>query len=135
MSFRKDKTPVEILDRPESLEDKIDRNPNHDPVPTGFGPPSPAPTSQPSFSTDVDERSLYSSSRPAQQPSRSGTRTSQPCRHASARHKMLASQSPGLALFNKVRKRIGVVLTDCNLEKYSDLFFGRVRSFLVPSIL
>jgi hypothetical protein len=87
---RKDKTLVEILDRLESLEGKIDRIPNHGPVPTGFGPPQPAPTSQPSFSTDVDEPGSSSPPRPPQQPSRSGIRRSQPYRHASAAHKMLA---------------------------------------------
>jgi hypothetical protein len=37
---RRDKTLVEILDRLESLEDKIDRIPTHGPVPTGFRPVS-----------------------------------------------------------------------------------------------
>ena len=91
MLSRKDKTLVEILDRLKSLEGKIDRIPTRGPVPTGFGPPQPSPTSQPSFSADVDEPGLYlaSSLRPSQQPSLGGTRRSQPYRHTSAAHKML----------------------------------------------
>ena len=75
-------------------------------MPTGFGPPQPAPTSQPSFSTDVDEPGLYSSSRSAQQPSRSGTRTSQPYRHASAAHKMLAWPAIQQLLFQALPSNI-----------------------------
>ncbi|KIM92729.1 hypothetical protein OIDMADRAFT_173807 [Oidiodendron maius Zn] len=84
---KKDKTLVEILDRLESLEGKIDQI--HGSVPTGFGPPQPAPTSQPSFSTDVDKPGSSSSPRLVQQPSPSGIERSQPYRHASAAHKML----------------------------------------------
>ena len=87
MLSRKDKTLVEILDRLESLEGKIDRI--HGSMPAGFGPPQPAPTSEPSFSTDVDELAPSSSLRLTQQPSLSGIGSSQPYRHASAAHKML----------------------------------------------
>jgi len=104
---RKDKTLVEILDRLESLEGKIDRIPSHGPVPAGFGPPQPAPTSQPSFSIDIDEPRSSSSPRLAQQPSHSGIGRSQPYRHASAAHKMLAWPAIQQLLFQALPSNIG----------------------------
>ena len=86
---RKDKTLLEILGRLESLDGKIDRIPSHD-LPTGFGPPRPASTSQPSFLADADKPGSSSSPRLAQQPRPSGTGRGQPYRHASAAHKILA---------------------------------------------
>jgi hypothetical protein len=108
---RKDKTLVEILDRLESLEGKFNRIPNHGPVPTGFGPPQPAPSSQPSFSTDVDEPGLSSSPRLAQQPSRSGIRRRQPYRHASAAHKMLAWPAIQQLLFQSLPSSVADLMS------------------------
>jgi len=102
---RKDKTLVEILDRLESLEGKIDRI--HGSMPAGFGPPQPAPTSQPSFSTDVDELASSSSPRLAQQPSLSGIGRSQPYRHASAAHKMLTWPAIQQLLLQALPSNIG----------------------------
>lgn len=61
---KKDQTLVEILDRLESLEGKVDRIPIRAPIPTGFGPAQPSPASQPSFSTTVDDPSSCSASSP-----------------------------------------------------------------------
>ena len=105
MLSRKDKTLVEILDRLESLEGKIDRI--HGSMPAGFGPPQPAPTSQPSFSTDVDELASSSSPRLAQQPSLSGIGRSQPYRHASAAHKMLTWPAIQQLLLQALPSNIG----------------------------
>jgi hypothetical protein len=100
---RKDKTLVEILDRLESLEGKIDRI--HGSVPAGFGPPQPAPTSQPSFSADADEPGSSSSPQPAQQPSPSGR--SQSYRHASASHKILTWPAIQQLLFQALPSNVG----------------------------
>jgi hypothetical protein len=88
--YRKDKTLVEILDRLQRLEGKIDQFPTQGPAPTGFGPAQTAPTSHPSFSPDVDEPGSSSSPRLDQQSSSSDIGSGQPYRHASAAHKMLA---------------------------------------------
>ena len=90
--IRKDKTLVEILDRLRSLEVKFDdRLPAARPVQTGFGPPQPASTSQPSFSADAEKTRLYSASslRMSVQPSPGNIGRNQQYRHASAAHKML----------------------------------------------
>ncbi|KUJ22379.1 uncharacterized protein LY89DRAFT_575731 [Mollisia scopiformis] len=88
---KKDKTLVEILDRLKSLEGKVDRIPTgRAPIPTGFGPPQPAPSSQPSFSNELDSSSYSTPNpRPSQQPSPSGLGRSPGYRHASAAHKIL----------------------------------------------
>ncbi|KAG0650909.1 hypothetical protein D0Z07_2544 [Hyphodiscus hymeniophilus] len=89
---KKDKTLVQILDRLKILESKIDdRLPPGGPVQTGFGPPQPAPTSQPSFSANTNEPRSYSASSlpPSLQPSPGITGRNQHYRHASAAHKML----------------------------------------------
>ncbi|CZR50703.1 related to acetate regulatory DNA binding protein FacB [Phialocephala subalpina] len=88
---KKDKTLVEILDRLKSLEGKVDRLPtSRTPAPAGFGPPQPAPSSQPSFSTELDPSSYSTQSlRTSQQPSPSGPGRTPTYRHASAAHKIL----------------------------------------------
>ncbi|KAN0103432.1 hypothetical protein V8E51_011745 [Hyaloscypha variabilis] len=52
---KKDQTLVQILDRLKSLEGKVDRIPIRAPIPTGFGPAQPSPTSQPSVSATIDD--------------------------------------------------------------------------------
>jgi hypothetical protein len=121
---RKDKTLVEILDRLESLEDKIDRIPTHGPVPTGFGPPQPAPASQLSFSIDVDEPGSSSSPRLAQQPSSSGIGRHQPYRHASAAHKMLTWPAIQQLLFQALPANIGDLKS---LEQDGPAFITRIH--------
>ena len=59
---KKDQTLVEILDRLESLEGKIDLIPIRAPIPTGFGAAQPSPAGQPSFSAPVDDPSSCSAS-------------------------------------------------------------------------
>ncbi|KAF8863357.1 hypothetical protein BDZ45DRAFT_583966 [Acephala macrosclerotiorum] len=88
---KKDKTLVEILDRLKSLEGKVDRIPTgRTSAPVGFGPPQQAPSSQPSFSVELDPGSYSTQSlRPSQQPSPSGLGRTPVYRHASAAHKIL----------------------------------------------
>ncbi|KAE8440805.1 hypothetical protein EG329_006561 [Mollisiaceae sp. DMI_Dod_QoI] len=95
----KDKTLVEILDRLKSLEGKVDRiptgrtpasAPSPAPVRAGFGSPQPAPSSQPSFSTELDLSPFSPPSlRPSQDSSASGLGRVPTYRHVSAAHKIL----------------------------------------------
>lgn len=121
MISRKDKTLVEILNRLESLEGKIDRFPAHGP---GFGSPQTAPTSQPSSSTDVDELGSSSSPRLAQQPSPGGFGRSQPYRHASAAYKMLTWPAVQQLLFQALPANIGDLKS---LEQDGPAFITRMQ--------
>jgi hypothetical protein len=107
--FRKDKTLIEVLERLKSLEGKVDRIPTHGSVPTEFGPPQSTPTSQPSFSADVEDPTSYSaaSHRPSQQPSPNSLGRSQPYRHASAAHKMLTWPAIQQLLLQALPSNIG----------------------------
>lgn len=90
MTSRKDKTLVEILDRLKSLEGKVDRLPTGRAGPAGFGPPQQAPSSQPSFTNELDTSSYSTPNpRPSQQSSPSGLGRIPIYRHASAAHKIL----------------------------------------------
>lgn len=131
MFTRKDKTLVEILDRLKSLEGKVDRLPtSNSPVPTGFGPLQPSPTSQPSF-TELDDSAPFSSSifsapptRPSQQQSTASTPGSRPYRHASAAHKMLTWPAIKELLLQSQPSHIGDLK---NLEKDGAAFLVEVQ--------
>lgn len=127
MLSRKDKTLVEILDRLKSLEGKVDRIPTsaRAPVPTGFGPPQPSPTSQPSFSADIDDRMYLSgSSRQSQQRSPSGIGRGQAYRHASAAHKMVTWPAIQQILLQSLPPNIGDLKT---FEQEGSAFMIRVH--------
>ncbi|KAN0122596.1 hypothetical protein V8E51_000922 [Hyaloscypha variabilis] len=101
---KKDKTLVEILDRLRSLETKVDRIPTSRGTPaSGFGPPQPSPTSQPSFNADVDPSSYSSSLRP----SPSGIKSNQSYRHFSASHKILTWPIIQQALLQALPSNVG----------------------------
>jgi hypothetical protein len=123
---RKDKTLVEILDRLKSLEGKVDQIPTRGPAPTGFGPAQPSPTSQPSFSADVDDPSSYSVPffRQSQQPSPSGMGRSQPYRHTSAAHKMLTWPAIQQVLLQSLPSNIGDLKS---LEQDGSVFIVRMQ--------
>ena len=93
MLSRKDKTLVEILDRLISLEGKVDQlSPSRSsaPVPRGFGPPQPSPSSQPSFNTEVDESATFLQTHQLiEQQSLAGIGKGPAYRHASGSLKML----------------------------------------------
>lgn len=124
---KKDKTLVEILDRLKSLEGKVDRIPTtaRAPLPTGFGPPRPSPTSQPSLNTDADDRMYFSSSkRPSQQPSPSSVERGQPYRHASAAHKILTWPAIQQLLLQSLPPNIGDLKS---LEQEGSAFVMRIH--------
>ncbi|TVY19268.1 hypothetical protein LARI1_G002375 [Lachnellula arida] len=109
-SFRKDKTLVEILDRLKTLEGKVDRIPLRAPVPQGFGPPQPSPSSQPSFGNETTESTSYAS--PMDQRSQYQYNTllgkgDGQYKHASAAHKMLMWPAISQLLLQTVPSTVG----------------------------
>jgi hypothetical protein len=123
---KKDQTLVEILDRLESLEGKVDRIPIRASIPTGFGPAQPSPASQPSFSAEVDDPSSYSASslRLPQQPSPIGIGRSQPSRQVSAVHKMLTWPAIQQLLSQSLLSNIGDLKS---LEQEGSAFIVRMQ--------
>ena len=123
---RKDKTLVEILDRLKSLEGKVDRLPTRPSAQTGFGPPEPSPTSQPSFSTEAEEPGSYSATsfRLSTQPSPSGVGRNQSYRHTSAAHKMLTWPAIQQLLLQALPSNVGDLKS---LEQEGSAFIVRMQ--------
>jgi hypothetical protein len=106
---RKDKTLVEILDRLTSLEGKVDQlSTVRSPVPGGFGPPQPSPSSQPSFSIEVDESLPFPTShQPSQQRNAGVVGKGQSFRHASGSLKMVTWPAIQQLLLQSLPSNIG----------------------------
>lgn len=128
MIARKDKTLVEILDRLKSLEGKVDRIPTgggRTPIPVGFGPPQPAPSSQPSFSNELDPGSYSTPNlRSSQQPSPSGLGRTPAYRHASAAHKILTWPVVQQLLLQALPTNVGDLKT---LEQDGSAFIVQIQ--------
>jgi hypothetical protein len=107
--YRKDKTLVEILDRLKRLEGKIDQLPSQG-TPSSlarFTSRNPSPSSQPSFTTDVDEPTSYSFSSARQSQQSSEARINQPYRHSPAAHKILTWPAIKQLLLHSLPANIG----------------------------
>ena len=115
---------MEILDRLKSLEGKVDRIPTNR-APPGFGPLQSSPSSQPSFTPDVDLTSFSTTSiRTSQQPSPSGTGRSQPYRHASASLKILIWPAIQQLLLQALPSNVGDLKT---LDQDGAAFLVRIQ--------
>ncbi|TVY40986.1 hypothetical protein LOCC1_G003568 [Lachnellula occidentalis] len=106
---KKDKTLVEILDRLKSLEGKVDRIPLRAPVPQGFGPPQPSPSSQPSSGNETTESTQYASSvkQPPYQQNPLLSEGDREYTYASAAHKMLTWPAFSQLLLQTVPSTVG----------------------------
>lgn len=128
---RKDKTLVEILDKLRSLETKIDRIPttNRAAIPSGsgFGPPQPSPSSQPSF----DEPTPFSTSVRPSDPS-PGAAKIQSYRHPSAAHKILTWPAIQQLVLQHLPSNVGDLK---GLEQDGSTFIVRLQKHLPPLAL
>jgi hypothetical protein len=124
---RKDKTLVEILDRLKSLEGKVDRIPTRGAVQPGFESLQQTPSSQPSFSSVIDDPGSLSTSsvQVSQHPSLIvGIQSNQPYRHSSAAHKMLTWPAVQQLLLQALPSNIGDLKS---LEQEGSAFIVRIQ--------
>jgi len=95
-------------------------------IPVGFGPPQPPPSSQPSFTAEIDDTNPYStpSLRPSQQPNSSTSLRNQPYRHATAGHKILLWPAIQNLILQAVPSNIGDLK---DLDQNGSAFIMRMR--------